>query len=150
MTHLVHAIGHLKLFTRDADAVVREATEILGLHVTYSKAKEVWLSANGRAAELILLRGDEDSTHTIGLEVLSPEAVSAAPERIEAAGCRVVSREPSLPCIAHGVTFTTPEGLRFEIHTPIRDDINGRRRATNGVGANRLDHMNLLPPDPPA
>jgi catechol 2,3-dioxygenase len=150
MTHLVHAIGHLKLNTRVADAVVREATEILGLHVTHSDAKSVWLSANGRAVELVLLRSDEEATHTIGLEALSAEAVSAAGERIEAAGCRVVSREPSLPCIAHGVTFTTPEGLRFEIHTPIRDDINGRRRASTGVGANRLDHMNLLTPDPPA
>lgn len=150
MTHLVHAIGHLKINTRVTDAAVREATEILGLHVTHSDQSATWLSANGRAAELVLVRADEDSAHTIGLEALSVEAVREAGERVEGAGCRVVSREPSLGCMAAGVTFATPEGLRFEIHTPIRDDINGRRRATTGVGANRLDHLNFITPDPAA
>ncbi len=148
MTHLVHAIGHLKINTRVTDAVVREATEILGLHVTHSDRKETWLSANGRAAELVLVRADEDAAHTIGLEALSVEAVREAGARVEEAGCRVVSRQPSLDCMAAGITFVTPEGLRFEIHTPIRDDINGRRRATTGVGANRLDHLNFITPDP--
>lgn len=150
MTHLVHAIGHLKINTRVADAVVREATEILGLHVTHADQKETWLSANGRAAELVLVRADEDAVHTIGLEALSVEAVREAGARVEDAGCRLVSRQPSLDCMAAGITFVTPEGLRFEIHTPIRDDINGRRRATTGVGANRLDHLNFITPDPAA
>lgn len=150
MTHLVHAIGHLKINTRVADAVVREATEILGLHVTHADQKETWLSANGRAAELVLVRADEDAVHTIGLEALSVEAVREAGARVEEAGCRLVSRQPSLDCMAAGITFVTPEGLRFEIHTPIRDDINGRRRATTGVGANRLDHLNFITPDPAA
>lgn len=150
MTHLVHAIGHLKINTRVTDAVVREATEILGLHVTHSDQKETWLSANGRAAELVLVRADEDAVHTIGLEALSVEAVREAGARVEDAGCRLVSRQPSLDCMAAGITFVTPEGLRFEIHTPIRDDINGRRRATTGVGANRLDHLNFITPDPAA
>lgn len=150
MTHLVHAIGHLKINTRVTDAVVREATEILGLHVTHADQKETWLSANGRAAELVLVRADEDAVHTIGLEALSVEAVREAGARVEDAGCRLVSRQPSLDCMAAGITFVTPEGLRFEIHTPIRDDINGRRRATTGVGANRLDHLNFITPDPAA
>lgn len=150
MTHLVHAIGHLKINTRVTDAVVREATEILGLHVTHADQKETWLSANGRAAELVLVRADEDAVHTIGLEALSVEAVREAGARVEEAGCRLVSRQPSLDCMAAGITFVTPEGLRFEIHTPIRDDINGRRRATTGVGANRLDHLNFITPDPAA
>lgn len=150
MTHLVHAIGHLKINTRVTDAVVREATEILGLHVTHADQKETWLSANGRAAELVLVRADEDAVHTIGLEALSVEAVREAGARVESAGCRLVSRQPSLDCMAAGITFVTPEGLRFEIHTPIRDDINGRRRATTGVGANRLDHLNFITPDPAA
>ena len=52
MSHLVHALGHIKISTRDIDAVVRDATEILGLHVTHSDARQTWLSSNGRAAEL--------------------------------------------------------------------------------------------------
>jgi catechol 2,3-dioxygenase-like lactoylglutathione lyase family enzyme len=148
MTHLVHALGHVKINTRDVQAGVREATEILGLRVAHSDNSQVWLSARGRAAELVLVRSDENAAHTLGLEALSSDAVRQAAARAEAEGCRVVSREPSLPCIEAGITFVTPEGLRFEIHTPVRDDINARRHATVGVGANRLDHLNLLTSDP--
>ncbi|MBE9606882.1 VOC family protein [Acetobacteraceae bacterium H6797] len=150
MTHLVHAVGHLKLNVTDSDAVIRDATEILGLHVTRREGGQTWLSSNGREAELVLLQSDENATHTIGLEALTPEAVREAESRIESVGCKIISREPSLACIAHGVTFSTPEGLRFEIHTPVRDSIYGRRHATTGVGPNRMDHINLMTPDPAA
>jgi catechol 2,3-dioxygenase-like lactoylglutathione lyase family enzyme len=150
MAHLVHAVGHVKINTTVTDAVVREASEILGLRVAHSDQRQAWLSSNGRSAELVLLQSDENSAHTIGLEALTIEAVRAAESRIEAAGCRVLSCEPSLNCMTAGVTFATPEGLRFEIHTPIRDAINQRRHPTNGVGAARLDHMNIMTPDPGA
>lgn len=150
MTHLVHAIGHMKINTNVADAVVREATEILGLKVTQRDAGQVWLSSNGRAAELVLVHAADNSAHTIGLEALTVDAVRAAEANVASAGCTVVSREPSLSCMAEGFTFVTPEGLRFEIHTPIRDDLSARRHATYGVGANRMDHINLLTPDPAA
>jgi catechol 2,3-dioxygenase len=150
MTHLVHAIGHVKINTTAVEAVVQEAEEILGLRVTHSDNRQTWLSSNGRAAELVLLRSDENSVHTVGLEALSSDAVRAATDRVESAGCRVLSREPSLSCMAAGVTFATPEGLRFEIHTPIRDDLYGRRYATHGVRPNRMDHLNLTTPDPVA
>src|ERR1700709_592672 len=150
MSHLVHALGHIKITTKYIDGVVREATEILGLHVTHSDAEQTWLSSNGRAAELVLVKSDENATHTIGLEALTAEAVREAESRVEAAGCRVLSSKPSLDCIKAGVTFATPEGLRFEIHTPIRNGIYDRRHPTYGVGPSRLDHTNLITPDPEA
>ena len=150
MSHLVHAVGHVKINTTATEAVVRDATEILGLQVTYSDDRQTWLSSNGRAAELVLLRSSENATHTIGLEALTVDAVREAASRVEAAGCRILSREPSLACIAAGVTFATPEGLRFEIHTPTRDVLYGRRYPTHGVGPNRMDHLNLMSPDPAA
>ncbi len=150
MAHLVHAIGHMKINTSVVDAVVREATEILGLRVTRSGGGQTWLSSNGRAVELVVVHSDENSAHTIGLEALTVDAVRAAEAKVAEAGCTVVSRTPSLDCMAAGFTFVTPEGLRFEIHTPIRDDIAGRRHATYGVSANRMDHINLLTPDPAA
>ena len=150
MTHLVHAIGHMKINTCVADDVVREATGILGLRVTHEDQGQVWLSSNGRAAELVLIRSDANNAHTIGLEALTVEAVRAAEARVAEAGCTLVSSAPSLACMAAGFTFTTPEGLRFEIHTPIRDSIYGRRYPTTGVGANRMDHINLITPDPAA
>jgi hypothetical protein len=148
MAHLVHAIGHLKLNVVDPEAVIHDATEVLGLHVTHRDAGQTWLSSNGRKAELVLLHAGENSTHTIGLEALTVEAVRAAEARIAEAGCRILSAAPSLDCMAAGVTFATPEGLRFEIHTPIRNGIYDRRHRTAGIGVNRMDHMNLTTPDP--
>ena len=52
--------------------------------------------------------------------------------------------------MAAGVTFATPEGLRFEIHTPTRNKLYGRRYPTHGVGPNCMDHLNLTTPDPVA
>lgn len=150
MTHLVHAIGHMKVNVIDPEAVVRDATEILGLQVTHQDGDQTWLSANGRAAELVLIHSKENSAHTVGLEALTPEAVAEAASRLEGAGCRILSHDPSLECIAAGVTFSTPEGLRFEIHTPIRNVMYGRRYPTTGVGPSRIDHINIISPDPTA
>jgi catechol 2,3-dioxygenase len=150
MPHLVNAIGHVKINTTATEAVVRDATEILGLQVTHSDDRQTWLSSNGRAAELVLIRAHENATHTIGLEALTVEAVREVESRVEGAGCRILSREPSLNCMVAGVTFATPEGLRFEVHTPTRDKIYGRRYPTHGVGPNRMDHLNLTSPDPTA
>ena len=150
MSHLVHAIGHIKLNTNQIDAMLRDATDILGLRISGESHGMVWLSANGRAAELVLVEAAENSAHSIGLEAMTAEAVADAASRVEAAGCRIVSDVPSLPCMRHGVTFDTPEGLRFEIHSPICDAIYAPRHDTKGVGPRRLDHANLLSPDPEA
>lgn len=150
MAHLVHAVGHMKISVTDPAAVVRDATQILGLHVTREGSGQTWLSSNGRAAELVLVHADKNAAHTIGLEALSPDAIQAAQGRAEAAGCRILSTVPSLECMEAGVTFATPEGLRFEIHTPIHDRIYNRRHATTGIGPNRMDHLNLITPDPVA
>ena len=148
--HVVHALGHIKLNVTDPSAVIRDATEILGLRVTHADSDQTWLSSNGRAVEVVLNHSSNNAAHTIGLEALTAHAVDEARDRIEGAGCRTISNEPSLDCIAAGVTFATPEGLRFEIHTPIRGHIYDRRHPTTGVGANRLDHLNLITPDPAA
>ena len=52
MSHLVHSIGHVKINTSVADAVVKEATEILGLRVSHSDGQQTWLSSNGRARRI--------------------------------------------------------------------------------------------------
>lgn len=150
MAHLVHALGHIKLNTSRVGDVVRDSTDILGLRITHETTDQVWLSANGRAAELVLVGANENSCHTIGLEALSADAVRAAAQRVPAAGCRILSETPSLGCWDAGVTFATPEGLRFEIHTPARDDMYRPRHPTAGVGPRRIDHANLITPDPAA
>jgi catechol-2,3-dioxygenase len=96
MSFLVHALGHVQINVRDPEAVIKDANEILGLHVTHRGGDQTWLSSNGRAAELVLRHSDDNSAHLIGLEALTAEAVDAAASRVEAAGCRVLSRQPSL------------------------------------------------------
>lgn len=150
MAQIVHAVGHVKINTNRVEDVVRDATDILGLRITRESGNQVWLSSNGRAAELVVIEADENSAHTIGLEALSVADVKTAASRITAAGCTVVSEDPSMDCMDAGVTFTTPEGLQFEIHTPTRDEMNSPRYDTIGVGPRRLDHMNILTPDPQA
>lgn len=150
MRHPVFAIGHVKLNTGKLDEMVRDATDVLGLRVTKRNDNEVWLSSNGRAAELVLVGANEESFHTIGLEALTSEAVAEVASRVEKAGCRIVAETPSMSCMDAGVSFVTPEGLRFEVHTPTRDDMYNPRYATTGVGPRRLDHLNLISPDPEA
>ena len=62
MTFLVHAIGHIEINTNDVAGVVRDATEILGLHVTHQGTDQTWLSSNGRAAEVVLPDGPLESS----------------------------------------------------------------------------------------
>jgi catechol 2,3-dioxygenase len=78
------------------------------------------------------------------------EDVQEVTRRIEGAGCTIEATKPSLACCAAGVIFTTPQGLRFEVHTPILDDMYNQRFATQGVMPRRLDHLNLISPDPQA
>jgi catechol 2,3-dioxygenase-like lactoylglutathione lyase family enzyme/predicted enzyme related to lactoylglutathione lyase len=150
MRHLVFAAGHVKMNARDMDAVVHDATEILGLRVTRTSKKETWLSSNGRMVELVIRQSDENSCHTIGLEALTVEDVEEVASRIDGAGCRILSRSPSFDCCDAGVTFATPEGLRFEVHTPTRDAMYNPRYQTNGIKPRRLDHYNIISPDPVA
>jgi len=148
MSYLVNAIGHVQLNVVDVEALVTESTDILGLHVTSRNADTVWLSSSGRKAELVLHKADENSVRSIGFDALSADAVREAATRVEAAGCKLVTEKPSLGCCEVGMSFRTPQGHLIEVHTPIEDETYGRRNFTLGVGALRLDHVNLTSPEP--
>ena len=148
MTYLVNSIGHVQIEVTDPDAVIRDATGILGLHVTRGTPHETWLASNGRRAELVLHRAAANAVRSIGFEAVSAPAVSEAADRVPQAGCRLLSTRPTLDCCEAGIVFATPQGHLVEIHTPIPDRIYGRRQSTTGVGANRLDHLNILSPEP--
>ena len=147
MPYLVNSIGHVQLNVTDMAAVVRDATNILGLHVTRAEGRQTWLTSNGRKAELVLHSADANAVRCIGFEAVSPEAVQEVSRRVPLAGCRLLSEKPSLDCCAAGVMFATPQGHMFEVHTPIPDQIYGRRHFAPGVGAIRIDHVNITSPD---
>lgn len=148
MAYLVNAVGHVQLNVTDAPAAVRDATDILGLHVTRTDARQTWLSSNGRKAELALHSAETNAVRSVGFEAVSAEAVHEVSRRAPRAGCRLLSEKPSLDCCAAGVVFATPQGHVLEVHTPIPDQIYGRRHFTPGVGASRIDHVNITSPDP--
>lgn len=150
LSYLVHSIGHVQLNVVDLDAMTEESINILGLHETHRTAESVWLSANGRKAELVLHKSNENSVHSLGFEALTTEAVEEVAVRVPSAGCRLVSTSPSLSCCDSGVVFETPCGHIIEVHSPIENDINSQRHFSGGMGPKRLDHVNLTSPEPAA
>ena len=148
MTYLVNALGHVQVNVTDMDAVTREATGILGLHVTRSEKAQTWLASSGRTAELVLHRGGANAVRSVGFEAVSRKAVEEAARRAPQAGCRVLAEKPTLDCCAAGVVFATPQGHTFEVHTPIPDRIYDRRHFGAGVNPTRMDHVNITSPEP--
>lgn len=148
MSYLVHALGHVQLNVIDVDALVDESVSILGLHVTRELDDAVWLSSNGRQAELVLHKSTENAVRSVGFEAVSEAAVATAAGRVESAGCRLVATEPSLSCCSTGMSFVTPQGHTFEVHSPVADEIYGRRHHAIGIGPLRLDHVNITSPEP--
>jgi len=148
MSYLVNSIGHVQLNVTDMVATVRDATDILGLHVTRTEQSQTWLTSNGRKVELVLHAADANAVRSIAFEAVSAEAVREVSRRVPQAGCRVLSERPSLDCCAAGVVFATPQGHVLEVHTAIPDEIYGRRHFAPGVGAVRVDHVNMTSPAP--
>ncbi|MDP3693558.1 VOC family protein [Bradyrhizobium sp.] len=148
MTYLVNSIGHVEIDVTDMDAVTREATGILGLHVTRRDAGQIWLASNGRTTELVLRSAKANAVRCVGFEAVSVQAVEEAAARVPQAGCRVLSEKPSLDCCAAGVVFATPQGHTFEVHAPIPDSIYDRRHFGAGLNPVRMDHVNITSPEP--
>lgn len=148
MGYLVNSMGHVQLNVTDVDALVRESRDILGLRVTREAPGCVWLSSNGRMAELVLHESTENSVRSIGFEAVSEAAVSEAARRVAGAGCALVSEEPSLDCCVTGMQFATPQGHLLELHSPVATAIYGNRHATNGMAPLRIDHVNITSPEP--
>lgn len=148
MHYLVNSVGHVQLNVVDVDAMVRESCDILGLRVTRQKAGTVWLSSNGRMAELVLHEAPENAIRSLGFEAVSNAAVAVAADRVAAAGCRLLSDTPSLDCCDAGMQFVTPQGHLFELHAPVATEIYGNRYATTGMGPLRIDHVNITSPEP--
>ena len=150
MDYLVNAIGHVQLNVKDMDAYVEEATNILGLRVTHQANDQAWLSASSRQVEVAVHKSDENAVRALGFEAVSPETVEKAAAEVEGAGCKIVSREPSLSSFEASVQFETPEGHLIEVHSAAEEDINATRHITGGMGPKRLDHVNMTSPNPAA
>ncbi len=127
---------------------LRESTEILGLQLRHRDDNMAWLSSNGRRAELVLHKSDENGVRSLGFEALSREAAAEAMSRVDSAGCQLLSDQASLDCCSYGFQFTTPQGHFIEVHSPVNEDITRNSEVSIGMSPKRLDHVNMTSPEP--
>jgi hypothetical protein len=147
MKPLVTRLGYISIDAIDPEAVVTDAVNVLGARVVAREADRVLMSANSRHAEFIVNRSSADRLRVCGLEAVSADAVDEVRRRCEASGLRVITTDPSLPCIAKSVTFATSEGHVFEVHTPMPFD-RPLRYHGSGVHPKCIDHVNFTAIDP--
>lgn len=147
MRPLVQRMGHVTLGVTDLDRAADDAVNMLGVRVTQSGDARVQLSSNERNTELIFRTAAKSEIQICGLEAVSGEAVDAARSRCEASGLKILSDQPSLPCMEKAVTFSTTEGHVFEVHTPVPCD-GPTRYLGPGIHPKSLDHVNFTSEDP--
>ena len=144
MGHITHGLGFMAFDTADLDGSLREAVEVMGLRIVHQDARMAILTSNAKRAELVLHAAEpgerSGGMRAIGLQAHDAEAVTAAAARAQAAGLSIVSTTPSLPFLERSVTFLTPEGHAFEVHTPIPED-QPLRYVAPGVHPRKLDHV---------
>lgn len=147
MRPLVQRMGHVTLGAVDVEAAASDASSMLGLRVADSSSAQVLLSSNQRAAEMILKPAAQSEIQICGLEAISTDAIDAVRKRCMDAGLKVLSDQPSLPCIEKSVTFSTSEGHVFEVHTPMPTS-DAPRYLGAGIHPRSLDHVNFTSEDP--
>lgn len=147
MRPLVLRLGYVALNVIDMEAVCEDAVNIAGPRVVSRTENCIMLSSNARHAELILHKSDSNGARCIGLQANNAEAVHTIKTRVKEAGLKIITEQPSLPCIEESVTFSTSEGHLFEAHTAMPTD---RDRRYFGAGAHPkcIDHVNLTAEDP--
>ncbi len=147
MRPLVQRMGHVTLGVTDLDRAADDAVNMLGVRVIESDEARVLLSSNERNAELIFRPAAKSEIQICGLEAVSGDAVDAVRSRCEASGLKILSDQPSLPCMEKAVTFGTSEGHVFEVHTPVPYD-RPVRYLGSGIHPKSLDHVNFTSEDP--
>lgn len=147
MTPLVQRLGYVAVNSTDPEALARDTSNIIGAREVGRHDGAILMSSNERHAEFVIHKAATDCLRATGLEAVSPEAVDEVRARAEAAGLRILSTTPSLPCIGKSVTFATSEGHVYEVHTPMPHD---RPLRFYGPGAHPkcIDHINFTAINP--
>ncbi|MGN7861082.1 VOC family protein [Microbacterium sp. 22303] len=139
-TGLISSLGYVSLRTTDLDAVIRNATEILGLHEVESTRQKTFLSAQANHHEIVYTRSDENSVDHIGLVAQSRQALAQIRENVARAGYRVVSEQPIEDQIDEGFAVVGPEGFTWQIYLE-RSAYSMVKHG--GFGPDRFGHVNV-------
>jgi catechol 2,3 dioxygenase len=154
-------LSHLHVHTTDLDASVHFFTEIIGMVEAHREDSTVYLRAWGEWMHhsLVLTEAPEAGLECMAFRVQDPAHVVAFAERLRAAGTEV-DEIPAGTEVAQGdaIRFVSPGGHQWEIFYEFErvEPSANRSRLLNqplrfpgkGVGARRIDHLNVLDPNP--
>jgi catechol 2,3-dioxygenase len=149
MTQLVQQMGHVTLQVPDPMASARDLVDLVGVKITHQSADEVMLSSNTRRYEVIYRKGSRTQVLALGLEAVSHAAIDEVARRVKAEGLPVIAETSLHPDIAKAIRFRDPCGAIYEVHSPI-PRTEGVMHVGVGSRPTRLEHVNILVPDPKA
>jgi catechol-2,3-dioxygenase len=141
---LISSIGHVALRVKDLEASVSDAVDVLGLRETERVAGTAYLTHGQQHHSLQYIQADEDALDHLAFEASSLEALRELRERIDRAGCEIVSDSPLELGIEHGFAFVGPGGFVCELYVGMAEALPGLRAAH---APNRLGHFTLNPRD---
>ncbi|GAT72382.1 VOC family protein [Microbacterium hydrocarbonoxydans] len=139
-TGLISSLGYVSMRTTDLDAVIRNATDILGLHEVETTRQKSFLSAQANHHEIVYSRSDENSVDHIGLVAQTRQAFEQIRENVARGGYRIVSEQPIEDHIDEGFAVVGPEGFTWQVYL--------ERSAYSmvklgGFGPDRFGHVNV-------
>lgn len=139
-TGLISSLGYVSMRTTDLDAVIRNATDILGLHEVETTRQKTFLSAQANHHEIVYTRSDENSVDHIGLVAQTRQALEQIRENVARGGYRIVSEQPIEDHIDEGFAVVGPEGFTWQVYL--------ERSAYSmvkygGFGPDRFGHVNV-------
>lgn len=138
---LIAAVSHVAFRVADPEACVESATSLIGLRESERRGDSVFLTHSAAHHSLQYIAAGENALDHMGFQASSPGALAEVRGRVEAAGLRILDREPDGP-VGESFTFAGPEGFAIEVHTEM-----GEVEAPRGTAAapNRLGHFNINP-----
>lgn len=139
-TGLISSLGYVSMRTTDLDAVIRNATDILGLHEVETTRQKTFLSAQASHHEIVYTHSDENSVDHIGLVAQNRQAFEQIRENVARGGYRIVSEQPIEDHIEEGFAVVGPEGFTWQVYL--------ERSAYSmvkcgGFGPDRFGHVNV-------
>ena len=146
MTHLIRQIGTLSFATPDLDASISDMVDIVGMKLVERTDTTAFLTCNRRRAEIVFVQAAEAAVLSVGLEAVTRDAIDEVLARALAEHYQVLHERPSVPGTERSVTIISPDGLAFEIHTPVPRD-QPSRYLRRGARPRRLEHVNVQVPD---
>jgi catechol 2,3-dioxygenase-like lactoylglutathione lyase family enzyme len=99
---VIGEIGHVAIVTTDLDAVVDNATTLMGMRVSERRDDGVDLTHGTPHHSLQYLLGDSSAVDHIGLVAPDSAALDEIRTRAEAAGARLLQDTPLDACLAEG------------------------------------------------